>query len=80
MDFNALRLHMQDAPAWYDLLPTENGIAVSVHPAEYTVAMDIMTKQALSPDYGKELDVGPFFFAGLQNIWVWGVLCRCETR
>ena len=61
MDFNALRLHMQDASAWYDLAPLEKGIAVSLHPAEYKVAMDIMTRRALLPDYGKELDGGHFF-------------------
>ena len=61
MNFNALRLHMQDASAWYDLLPLENGIAVCIHPAEYKVVMDNMAKRALSPDCGKELGVGPFF-------------------
>jgi hypothetical protein len=57
---NAFKLHMEDAPAWYDIAPGNDGIVISVHPAEFAAMTALLKDRVSAADFGDELKVGPF--------------------
>ncbi len=67
---NAHQLHMQDAPAWYDLSPSNDGIIISVHPAEYDDLMTLL-RTTSAQDFVGDQKVGPFISPD-ERAWGFG--------